>query len=121
MHILDDSFTRFKNVISENRKTLDAKKVVELATGEVFTSTDSLKNGLIDEIGFEEDALESLKTQLGLEKVRVINYYTQPTLMEVLLGSVQAQQPETMWKTLLEATVPKAMYYFSWAPGIPTW
>jgi protease-4 len=117
--ILDDSFERFIGVIADNRKTLDHEQVKALATGQVYTADQAMKNGLIDEIGYEEDAITALKKQLGLEKVRIVTYKPQQGLMELLTGSVEAKQPENTWQALLEATVPRAMYYCSWAPAIP--
>jgi len=62
---------------------------------------------------------QKLKEKLGIEKYRVVKYQHQITLMEAFLGSVRAQQPEHTWQTMLDATVPRAMYFFSWAPAIP--
>ena len=117
--ILDDSFGRFLRVISENRNNLDYEAVEKLATGQVYTAEQAKANGLIDVIGFEDEALEDLQQRLGLENVRVVRYKFPPTLLDLLLGTVQARQPANEWRTLLESTVPRAMYYCSWAPVVP--
>jgi hypothetical protein len=39
--------------------------------------------------------------------------------LDLILGSMKAQQPENHWQALLEATVPRALYYCSWAPLVP--
>jgi len=119
--ILDDAFQRFLSVIAENRDNLDLKAVRELATGQIYTAEQAKKNGLIDEIGYEDDAIEDLKQQLGLEEVRVVSYEFQPGLLELLMGTVKASQPENGWRSLLESTVPHAMYYCSWGLGLPGW
>ena len=122
--ILDDSFQRFLNVIADNRADLDYKKVKQLATGRIFTAQQakSAECGLIDEIGYEEDAIDALKGKLkneqGIKKFRVVTYRFQPSLLELLTWTVEAKQPENEWQTILEATVPKAMYFCSWAPDI---
>ncbi len=118
--ILDDAFQRFLNVIADNRKKLNYEQVkTELATGQIFTATEALNNGLVDEIGYEEDAIEALQKDLKLESVRVVSYMFQPSLVELLTSSVQAKQPENELRMLLDATVPKAMYLCSWGPGLP--
>ena len=66
-----------------------------------------------------EDAIEALQKKLGLEQVRVVSYSFPVGLADLLLGSAQAQQPENHLSMLLEATVPRAMYYCSWAPVLP--
>ena len=119
--ILDDAFGRFVGVIAENRTSLDEPAVRKLATGQIYTANQALANGLVDQIGYEEDALRDLQKQLGLKEVRVVTYQYQQTLLDLLIGSVEANQPETKWSALLDTTVPRAMYFCSWAPGIPGW
>lgn len=109
--ILDESLQRFVDIIDKNRKGLDAAKVKELATGQIFTAEQAKANGLIDEIGDEEDALTALKTKLGLTSVRVVDFNYPVSLMSLLLGSVQARDPETQFRKLLEMSVPRAMYF----------
>jgi len=117
--ILDDAFGRFVTVIAENRKSLEDEAVRELATGQVYTANQAKANGMIDEIGYEDEAVESLKQQLGLKRVRIVSYEFQLTLVDLLTGNMQARQPENEWQRWLEATVPRAMYYCSWAPVVP--
>jgi protease-4 len=121
--ILDESYGTFIDVIAKNRSQLDEQGVRDLATGQIYTSNQALKNKLIDVIGFEDDAIEDLKQQLketlNIEKFRVVTYQHQLTIYDLFAGYVRAQQPEQTWQTVLDATVPRAMYFFSWAPAIP--
>ena len=64
-NILDQSYEQFMAIIDENRDTLDAEQVKKLATGQVYTAKDAKANGLIDEIGFEEDSLQALADAAG--------------------------------------------------------
>ena len=117
--ILDDSFKRFVSVISENRKTLDEEAVRKLATGQIYTANQALKNGLVDERGYLDDAIEALQEKLGGTKRTVVRYQSPQTLADRLLGSVQSSDPRSEWRDLLELTVPKAMYFCSWGLGAP--
>ncbi|MCH7687086.1 MAG: signal peptide peptidase SppA, partial [Planctomycetes bacterium] len=121
--ILDDSFGKFIDVIAENRSQLDEQSVRDLATGQIYTSSQALENKLVDVIGYEDDAIEDLKQQLkktlNIEKFRVVTYQYQLTIFDLFAGYVRAQQPEQTWQTLLDVSVPRAMYFFSWAPAIP--
>jgi protease-4 len=119
--ILDDAFGRFVSVIADNRPSLDAEAVKKLATGQVYTADQALKNGMIDKIGYVDDAIADLKTHLGLESVRVVSYDYRPSLLEILTASGEAKRPENPWKSLLESTVPQAMYLCSWGLGVPGW
>ena len=119
--ILDDAFQRFLEVIADNRQQLDRAAVKKLATGQIYTALQAVENGLVDEIGYMDDAIDALKAQLELEEVRVVTYQYQPSLAELLVGSAEAKQPEPQWRAMLDATVPRAMYFFSWTPGVPGW
>ncbi len=120
--ILDESLQRFVNIVADNRKELDADKVKELATGQLFTAAQAKANGLVDEIGDEDDALAALKTKLGLTNARVVEFSYPVSLMSLLLGSVQARDPETQFRKLLEMSVPRAMYFCGSAPAfVPLW
>lgn len=117
--IMNDSFERFLHVIDENRDSLDAEKTRALATGQIYTAEQARQSGLVDEIGYDEDAIKALKSKLGLERARIVRYEFPVTMMELLTGTVKARQPETRWQAILDATVPRAMYYCSWAPLVP--
>jgi protease-4 len=119
--ILDDAFQRFLQVIADNRAELDIDAVRKLATGQVYTATQAKQNHLIDEIGYEDDAIEHMKQHLGIESLRVVTYQFPPTVLDVLTGGVEAPEPQTHWQDLLEASVPKAMYLCSWGLGVPGW
>lgn len=120
--IMDDSFDRFVKIVAKSRKgrkELDEEKVrTKLATGQVFTANQALENGLIDEIAFDDEVVEKLQKDLGLSKVRVVKYTFTPTVLDVLLGNVEARDPEVFWQKAMESTVPRAMYYCSWLPSL---
>lgn len=117
--ILDQSFQKFITVIDENREGLDADGVKALATGQIYTADDALQNKLIDQIGYEEDALKALKERCKLASARVVKYQSPVTLVEEILGSMQAKQPVDPWRAVVEASVPRAMYLCSWWPSLP--
>lgn len=117
--IMNDSFERFVQIVDEGRKPLDLSTIKEkLATGQVFTATQAKENGLIDDIAFEDDVIERLKADQGLADVHVIKYAHDPTLTDILLGNVEARDPQAVWRKALEATVPRAMYLCSWLPAL---
>ena len=116
--ILDDSLQRFVTIVDQNRKELDEAKVKELATGQIFTAAQAQANGLIDEIGDEDEALAALKSKLGLTTARVVEFEYPVSLMSLLLGSLQAHDPETQFRKLLEMSVPRAMYFCGSAPAL---
>jgi protease-4 len=112
--IIGDAFDRFVGVIADNRPTLDREKLKELATGQIFTANQAKANGLVDEIGFLEDVVDSLKSEIGLTEARVVSYYTPPSILETVTGYTKAEAHPL--NRLMDASVPRAMYLFSWKP-----
>ncbi|MCY2966648.1 MAG: hypothetical protein NT069_23975 [Planctomycetota bacterium] len=49
-----------------------------------------------------------------MSKARVITYSHPTSVLDVVLGSAKAKEPATPWQTLLDASVPRAMYLCSW-------
>jgi protease IV len=142
--ILNDAFDRFLNVVADNRPKLaradsrllgwnpavalamqklfkqPPEKTVEYyATGQVFTAKQALQAGLVDRIGYLDDAIEDMKKSLKLERVRVVRYRHPLSLWSALLGSARAQQPQRQWAMWRNLAVPQPMYYCSSLPLIP--
>lgn len=109
--ILADAFDRFVDVIDSNRTQLDEKEVRALATGQVYTATQAVESGLVDRIGYEEDALAALKQQLELDRARIIEYEFPTGLLDLLMPAVAATDPDRQWNAALDRAVPKALYH----------
>ena len=116
--IMDDSFNRFQNVIVEGRASLDQADVRQLATGRIFTADQAVENGLIDEVGFLEDAIQAVSAQSGLNNPRIVEYSHPMSFADLLLGTAEARQPVDPLQELLESGVPRAMYFCGWNAGI---
>ncbi len=117
-NILQQAFDKFITVIDDNRK-LTREQVKKLATGQIYTADDALKFGLIDAIGYEEDALKDLKDLAQTTNPQIVKYEFASGVIDLILGSQARVDPAAQWRDLLEATVPRAMFYCSWAPVIP--
>ncbi len=118
-NIIGQAFDQFREIIDTNRETMNADQVMAVATGEVFTAKDAKAKGLIDEIGYEEESLEALKGKLNLKAIRVVTYTHPITLVDVLLGATAKSPATDRWRAVMEASVPKALYYCSWLPPLP--
>lgn len=115
--IIDESFDRFKQIIDEGRGNLTMEQISPLATGRVFTANQAMTAGLVDHIGFEEDAIDALKTHLQLTSVQVVRRQQPVSLLDVLLGAQAKSQPVDPLQRILDASTPQAMYFCGW-PGI---
>ena len=91
----------------------------KLATGQVFTAQQALKSGLIDKIGFVEDAIDRaiLLAKLDKANVKVVKYKAEPRLAELLFGRSRVQ-PSIDLAALLDSTAPCAYYLCTWIPPL---
>lgn len=71
--LVDDIHKRFRSLVAEGRK-LTAEKVAKLADGSIYTADAAKTHGLIDEIGYWDEAVGSIARELGADTVRVVRY-----------------------------------------------
>jgi protease-4 len=106
--LIDDMQARFTGIVAESRQ-LDPAAVPELFDGRIFSARTALEKGLIDEIGYWNDALAHTARLLDTGALRVVRYEAQKTFLEYLiegrspvslpnLKSVHAPQFLYLWK-----------------------
>lgn len=116
--IIQDSFQRFIGVIADNRTALERRDVEQLATGQIYTAQQALDHHLADATAYEDEAIDILQKDLGLEEARVVTYDFPVDLLTTLTGFIESRDPEAPWETVLDSSTPQAMYYFGWAPPV---
>ncbi len=117
--MLDSMQTRFNTIVAEGRPGLVKRQTtVEYAVGtgdavrmasrvetepfngKVYTAAEALELGMIDQIGFVEDAIDLAVSQAGLDDPHVSRYYRQPSMFESLMMGMEARalpiEPETL-------------------------
>lgn len=117
---VNESFERFKQVVRNGRPAFrdDDEALNRLATGEIFSANQAEQLGLVDKIGFLEDAIERVieMADLSPERVRVVAYKRTPTLLGALTNSrARANALETL---TLELAVPRAYYLMTTLPAV---
>jgi len=116
---LDEAFERFKNVVKEGRPGLakDPTALNDLATGEIFSADRALKLGLVDKLGFIEDATARAAELAGLsaESYRVVRYERMGSLFD-LSDLAGAQGKSSGLEGLMEMATPKAYYLCTTLP-----
>ncbi|NLF72922.1 MAG: signal peptide peptidase SppA [Candidatus Anammoximicrobium sp.] len=118
---VNEAFGRFKDIVQGGRPVFRKapQKLDELATGEIFTAQQAKNHGLIDEIGFIEDAVERALELAKLDKdqTRVVEYKPPPSLLEVpWLGEASAER--STLALLLELNTPRAYYLATTLPPL---
>lgn len=98
--LINETYDGFVQIVAEGRN-MSEEEVRALADGRVYTGRKALELGLVDSLGYEQDAINKAAV-LGLisGEPRVIRYSTQQGLLS-LLGAV-AQPPDTSAFALFE-------------------
>ena len=130
--IVDESFDRFKQIVMSGRpglkndenQLLDPATGTNLATGEVFTANKALQYGLIDKIGFIEDAIQRAihlacqkNSSLDPDNIRVVRYDAPRSLLDFNLF-LKSQAPNGTLEALLELSTPRRYYLVTTLPAL---
>jgi protease-4 len=119
--LVNDGFARFKELVLAGReglrKNLASQEVV--FTGRILTASEARQHGLVDEIGFLEDAIGRAAELAGLEpgSARVVHYSRPAGLLSLFLDS-QSARPGMDLQSLFDISVPRAYYLCTWLPGM---
>ncbi len=71
--MIDSMYGRFTGLVAEERK-LAPERVRQLADGRIYTSQEAKDTGLIDGIGYLEDAFTQARTLAHLEQATIVTY-----------------------------------------------
>ena len=115
-------FERFKSIIKDGRPVFakNGEKLDELATGEVFTADQALASGLVDKIGFVEDAIDRALELAKLDKkeTRIIRYKRPAALIDFYGVAEARQSAGFQLPQLLELSAPRGWYLATSLPAI---
>ncbi len=118
--IVDEGYEQFKDVIRSGRPGFrdDSDELDKLATGQIFTARQAVENGLVDQIGFIESAVDRAIEAAGLDPddVKVVRYKPEPSLVGILMSEARGR-PLDM-QVLMELTTPRAYYLCTWLPPL---
>lgn len=73
--MVNEFYEQFVQVVAEGRSGLDADKVRKLADGRVLTGRQAVQAGLVDQIGYLQDAVADAKKAAGISKAKVVMYH----------------------------------------------
>jgi protease IV len=108
--IVNEMYSRFFQIVSENRKQIPIDKLKGLADGRIYTSNQALKVGLIDKIGYFNDSIELLKQEFKnnggyeINDPRVVAYsvFKKPIKNIYQLEEIGLQEKSTL-RTILDS------------------
>lgn len=115
--LIDQAFEQFKAIIRAGRGNKLKKPLDQIANGMVYMGDTALSLGLVDAVGYADDAYAHAARQAGLANMSVVRYHQNPSLFQLLtahlpLGMEQSGdlQLRIDRKMLDELATPRLMY-----------
>ena len=89
--IADECYEQFCKIVAEERG-LTIEKVHELADGRIYSANQAFSNGLIDNIGTLDKAVDNLTTKLEKPGIKVTNYSyeSKESFISTLMGIINS-------------------------------
>ncbi len=114
--MVDDSYNRFVKVVADGRG-MSINEVKAIADGRVMNGSQAKRAGLVDELGYSEDALFALKKDNNLEKAEVYEYSSTQDWTSLFSAKVNTMlggsvEKEALSKLLSQNSSPRMMYMY---------
>jgi len=116
--IIDEFYEKFLRVVEERRKDAIAREeLTKIADGRVYTAAQALELNLIDKIGYFDDALAEVLSQIPMREAKVIAYSYYPKRQTNLYASALGDTTLFAQKRI-EDVLPalKSGFYYLWLP-----
>lgn len=126
--VVDDMYGRFVKIVAEGRagkgpipaeaKAAEAA-VRTIADGRIYTATQALSNGLVDEIGYLEDAQNAARKLSGVGDAEIIRYRRRLSFMDILSGEAEGKlNVNTGVQVDAGGLLPSGpQFLYLWSPG----
>ncbi len=116
--MVDSFYGQFVHVVAEGRR-LPEERVRELADGRVYTGVDAKKVGLVDEVGYLEDAVQMAMDLSNIKDARIVAY----DRGEGYRGSIYAGLTHIPSQINVKLDLPGlsshgAVFMYLWEPGV---
>jgi protease-4 len=107
-------YSRFVDTVAEGRK-VSRERVLEIADGRVYDAAEAKELGLVDHVGYLEDAI-AIAEQLGGTRDAEVVMYQRPGDYKSNIYSAEARS----WDSILADRLMEnlgARFYYLWIPG----
>lgn len=122
--IADAMLEQFIEAVNRGRENLTANDVRKLANGQVYIAKDALEKGLIDEVGYFDDAVRVVSERAGISAPVTVEFEQRWSLKN-LIGRAMVFVPESLFRRALIEEIGiqsgKAnpyYFYYLWEGGI---
>jgi protease-4 len=119
--IIDDYAARFHMLVAKHRNLSEAN-MITVKTARVFTANQAKAIGLIDQVGYIQDAFGKARTMSGLAtNAKVVAYRRDTYPNDNPYNSMNSVDPAKFNLLGIDASYimpPKAGFYYVWSPGV---
>ena len=107
---VDATYDRFVSLVSDARGIPEKKLRESIADGRIFDAADALSCKLVDALGYREDAIDRLATELGADSddLYIVTYKEETGFFASLFGEVSS--PVTRFTSALPSPPPRLQY-----------
>jgi protease-4 len=119
--VVDDLYRRFVDVVDAGRPGLDRATVEGLSDGRIFSASQALDAGLVDQIGHLDAAITRARDLAGLSRFKLITYREGGRPMNNIYSDVSSRGPAPAEFNLISVGVSKipAGFYYLWPMALP--
>ncbi|MFQ5398398.1 MAG: signal peptide peptidase SppA [Anaerolineae bacterium] len=113
--LIDESYNTFVDIVADGRG-MSRDKVLELADGRIYSGRQAVENGLVDELGNLQDAINKAAELGGISgKPRIVEYEHLPGLDQLLTGisgRLSTSEADQVMQLLYRFTTPSIEYRY---------
>lgn len=114
MGIINSIYDRFVDIVSENRN-LSREQVIKIADGGIFTAARAKELGLIDAVGYREDAMAEACKLVGIESAALVKRVAKKSISEILsdMSAMSSGVPalrSELRRLLMESGTPQVLF-----------
>lgn len=117
--LITEMWERFTSIVIAGREgKMKPEKIKEIADGRVFTGEQALKVGLVDAVGYKEDAYKALREAAKEPDAKIVAYRKEPGLLEMFGLEESLQPPQTLTSQAARQILSdQASFLYLWTAG----
>ena len=113
--LINGFYGRFVGIVAKSRK-LDEAHVRSFADGRIYPAPEALSLGLIDQIGYLDDAIAAARGAAGLTEAKVVTYHRPRQYRATIYSSTDTPPIVTTLPDLARMVVAGPRFLYLWWP-----
>jgi protease IV len=113
--LIDRFYGRFVELVARSRR-LEEARVRAFADGRVYTASEAIALGLVDQVGYLEEAIAAAKSAAGLAEAKVVTYHRPRQYRATIYSAAETPAPVTSLADLARIVVSGPRFLYLWWP-----